>query len=887
MTTTTYNKKNPKDRFATGELLNFLLQNICDKKDSSKTQIANKVATLEIFPYKSTDGIHFGKLKEDNVLWFYPGQKGVQSTNSYRILAADVFSKSTYDRFKQVYGADGLRLIKEYSDQDAFDQLLKLMSLQVDYNEIWWRCAKSAYRLWDGIDPGAKYMIASQGIKYTKLMIFDDGYCKDIYRKQLIAYDVFVDVTDYPDANEYWQGIKEEHKNRMLQFLRYLGVPHHFIDSSGKIRRNILTLFENLAKNLKTQFPVNKHKNPNLYQRCELVDYIVFNILKKELNGNQMHELLWNQNYYFGLAVRNVLEDYMPVGVNLFYGNLLSSEEELSSEHEWSDEKTEDVENVITENPYECFHISEQAYEDDILCDRAVQFSEVSKAKNEYVFGYYDVDELQFYKRIWNYTHNQSVCVNICQFFTLSPDKIDSDFALEVLKEVTAKNYDYLFSSIRFNLPLTAKQAFENNETINKCKKFHHLDSQIKIFLTQATSRYIVTEDDKKLILDMVDSLDRRSINNDVFWNHIFTTSTSLPATDVYGKYIYMNHSNTEYLSSKDIIMSESEDIRSYYTAIAHYIADTFEVNVNIPYEAEVLQIRKNTQNEFLGFIKKFKQRMENTRPDVELEDISGIITELGDVRTYGEEKAIWNKLINRVESLFDENSTDIVEFCDDTVSFMNKTYHGRCQLCGGRTATGEQSSHSFRYRMVKEHESPSYTNMLANVLCLCPTCHGALGHGYGKRDLNPIVKLAKEYADYYENFDGTDMYDGNDSLIKGLATMDYEDEHIKHPIVCKGIYVNGGDEAGNSQKMVFSWEHFIRIAFLYSKYLEEKLAGLEYDETKEDIDDYYTLRVTGYHHHCSGFHEYQPWHGTEYVREHRRFRNGQWETVRGHWRTK
>ena len=131
----TYDKKNPKDCFATEELLNYLLQSIGEQKDTqTKTQIANKAANLEIFPYTSPEGIHLGRLKEENVLWFYPGQKVVHSNSSYRILATNIMSKATFDRFKQAYGAEGLRLIKEYSDQDAFDQLIKLMSSKPEYN---------------------------------------------------------------------------------------------------------------------------------------------------------------------------------------------------------------------------------------------------------------------------------------------------------------------------------------------------------------------------------------------------------------------------------------------------------------------------------------------------------------------------------------------------------------------------------------------------------------------------------------------------------------------------------------------------------------------------------------------------------------------------------
>lgn len=886
----TYDKKNPKDCFATEELLNYLLQSIGEQKDTqTKTQIANKAANLEIFPYTSPEGIHLGRLKEENVLWFYPGQKVVHSNSSYRILATNIMSKATFDRFKQAYGAEGLRLIKEYSDQDAFDQLIKLMSSQPEYNELWWRCAKSAYKLWDRIDPGAKYAIASKGIANTKIMIFDDGYCKDIYRKILIKDGILVDATECKDATEYWQGAKETERNEMLQFLRYLGVPHSFASADGKINKNILAVFEKLAISLKSQFPVNKKKNPGLYTRCELVDYIVFAVLVRELDAKQMHDLLWNQNYYFGLAVRNVLDDYMPVGINLFFGKLLVQEEDTPQDEEVDQygEELEEDKYSITNDPYECFHISEQDYADEILDDIAIKFEDISKPKSDYTFGQYSVDELKFYKWIWNYTHNSSVCVNTCKFFSAESYRVDSIFALEVLREVTEKNYAYQFSGISFHLPLTPNQAFENQETINRCKNYPALNNQIRIYLTQPSSQYVVSEEDKKLILDMVEALDRRPINDNIFWKRIFTIPTSLTATDVYGKYVYMHRSNTSYFSGKDIIMSESEDIRSYYTAITHYIADFFEVKVNIPYEAEILQIRKNTQNEFLGFVKKFKQRMEYTQSAVKLEDISGVITELGDVRTYGEEKAIWNKMINKVERLFDETSTDIVEFADDTISFMAKAYHGRCQLCGGRTATGEQSSHSFRYRMVKEHESPSYANMLSNMLCLCPTCHGKLGHGYGRRDLNPIVNLAKEYVEYYETFDASGIDDESDSLIMELATMDYEDEHIKHPIVCENIYINGGDEEGNPQKIVFSWEHFIRIAFLYSAYLEEKLEGLEYIEPDDDEpdDEFYSVRATGYHHH--GGHEYQQWHGTEWVTGHSRFRNGQWEYVRGHWRTR
>ncbi|MGN1191427.1 MAG: hypothetical protein ACI4S0_02040 [Dorea sp.] len=887
MFTTVYDKKNPKDCFTTDELLDFLLRNIEEKKEPyAKINLADQVANLEIFPYAAADGVRFGKLKEENILWFYPGEEVVQGTSSYRIFATNVLPKITFEKFKQIYGSEGRRFIKEYSKQDAFDQLITLMSRQTEYNELWWKSAKSAYKLWDGINPGAKYIDASKNVKTSNLMIFDEGYCEDIYQKMLITQDVFVDVIECKDAAEFWNEAKNGQKEKMIQFLRYLGVPHSFVDRKGEIRKNLLLLFDLLSKTLKKQFPVSKQTNPFLYEQCELVDYLVFSVLKNELSPDDFHDLLRNLDYSYGLAVRNVLGEYMPVGVDLFYGKLLSSEDAaLEEELEFSENKEE---YKITDDPYECLHVSEQAYDPEVLNDIAIEFKDISKSCTDYVFGHIKVCELKFYKWIWNYTHNIKVCINVCKYFTLYQNRVDSSFALKVLSEITSNNNYVNLSDISFNIPVTANSAFENQDIINRFRGNMSVDKHIRIYLTDVASAYTVSEDDKKLILEMVDSLDRRSINDSSFWNRLFTVSTSLPASDVYGKYLYIYRSKEAYASSADIIMSRTEDVRSYYTAIAHYIASSFEVKVNIPYEAEILQIRKNTQNEFLGFIKKFKQRMEYRQPAVELEDLSGVIAELGDVRTYGEEKTIWNNMISKVESLFDETSTDIVEFVDDTISFMNKAYHGRCQLCGGRTATGEQSSHSFRFRMVKEHESPSYANMLSNMLCLCPTCHGALGHGYGRRDLNPIVKLAKEYAEYYENFDGADMDDESESLIREFAIMDFEDEHIKHPIVCEGIYVNGGDKEGNPQKMVFSWEHFIRIAFLYSNYLEEKLAGLEYEEPDkfvEDDEESYALRATGYHHNSS--HEYQPWHGTEWVTGHWRCRNGSWEYVHGHWRTR
>ena len=455
MITTAYDKKNPKDCFATDELLDYLLKNIDETKDSyAKNRLVDQVANLEIFPYTAADGIYFGKLKEENILWFYPGEQIVQSNSSYRIFATNVLHKNTFEKFKQIYGSEGRRFIKEYSKQDAFDQLIKLMSSQTAYNELWWRCAKSAYKLWDGIDPGAKYITASKSIETTKLMIFDDGYCEDIYRSMLITQGIFVDVIECKEALEFWAGVKAGQRAKMLQFLRYLGVPHSFVDRDGEIRKNLLLLFESVSQMLKKQFPVNKQKNSSLYEKCELVDYLVFSVLKKDLNSNTLHNLLWNDDYYYGIAVQNVLGEYMPVGVNLFYGKLLSSEKD-SFEEEMDVPDIED-EYKITDDPYECFHMSEQVYDPEILDDIAIEFGQIKKACTDYAFGHVTVDELKFYKWVWNYTHNTNVCINVLKYFTMYQNRVDSTFALEVLGEITSQNiYSYL-SGIHFKIPVSA-----------------------------------------------------------------------------------------------------------------------------------------------------------------------------------------------------------------------------------------------------------------------------------------------------------------------------------------------------------------------------------------------------------------------------------------------
>ena len=123
---------------------------------------------------------------------------------------------------------------------------------------------------------------------------------------------------------------------------------------------------------------------------------------------------------------------------------------------------------------------------------------------------------------------------------------------------------------------------------------------------------------------------------------------------------------------------------------------------------------------------------------------------------------------------------------------------------------------------MIKQHQS-ALADMIPNLFCVCPSCHGNLQYSAKVRDLSSIFKKAKLYVTKYTEYEQEDYDDEQESaiseLVKESSKQGFQREDVRNPVECP-VKVNG-----EQKTMVFSWEHFIRLAFVLTQ-VEEKPKG-------------------------------------------------------------
>ena len=79
-------------------------------------------------------------------------------------------------------------------------------------------------------------------------------------------------------------------------------------------------------------------------------------------------------------------------------------------------------------------------------------------------------------------------------------------------------------------------------------------------------------------------------------------------------------------------------------------------------------------------------------------------------------------------------------------------------------------------------------------------------------KDMSSLVDLAKEYSNHIQQaIDSGEFEDNFPSTVGELADDDIDIEGFYRPIICD-VVVNG-----EMRHMAFSWEHFMRLAFMFS----------------------------------------------------------------------
>ena len=170
MTGRIYRAEDKKDQYIYKELLPYFLERIKEIDDIQKRkQFVSYVASMIIFPFKTTEGPKLGSLSEQGISWYFlPDDKHTKqiSKDSYRILDLSVMNSELKTTFKTVYGKEsGYGYIAQFSDAVVMNDIIQEMSRETAYTRQWWVYAKDLFELWNKKDYLDSFIHATERIK--------------------------------------------------------------------------------------------------------------------------------------------------------------------------------------------------------------------------------------------------------------------------------------------------------------------------------------------------------------------------------------------------------------------------------------------------------------------------------------------------------------------------------------------------------------------------------------------------------------------------------------------------------------------------------------------------------------------------------------------------
>ena len=807
-----YSKENKKDRFITDHLLPYLLKYIEDSEEPDT--VTESVACMYIFPYKTSDGIRIGSLKESGVSWYFAAEndKDRISSGSYRVFADDTMKKEQIRKFRQIFHSGGL--ITEFSDAAVVMDLILRMSKETDYTELWWTCAYDVYRLWN---PEKDNIIVSDATRsmMNNYFLFDEKYEGRVLKDELIRFGVFRDILTDSARRLFWNKIPRNEKAKAKETLKRLGVPCSFVDTIEKrngtysqwikrVNPYILRFARIVGEEV--SFPVAYYEDENA--RCSLSHWLFMDIIYKE-SKEAFESSIYDddEGYNEGVVLKNINGEYVPLSWHLFY-----SKEDLEDEKADYEEYSEEGGIESDESRYsklEYLHVDTSLYDQDFITgsEKIHEFSEVCETADEYDIDEDDTED--FYKWVWSYSKHAELAHNILSYYsgdaenrrTLEEDA--NDFVLSVIENNDAEDAGYAF-----DIDLQAHEAFRHSEVINKISKCYE-----KIYaVVYSNYSRIDVRDYVRRILDATkaDYTEKSIIERADIWKHVYLVDGE---RNLYESTFLLCEKYDESYEDALLLWPSDED-DSYVRALAGYIRSCFNVKVDIA-DAEAF----NWREQYLNLAKGIKSFITYKSDKRDLRDMYGNVADMEDVDNFGDEKHIWSRLKNQREIIMAQEVGRMPVNLSSWRTYLDAKYKGRCQLCGGRTITGEQYAHFKTFRIIKESEN-GLANMNSNMFCLCPSCWGEMQYGgFMGQDLSDLFAKAERYANYLEDKIRTgDMEDDFPSLVSEVwedqvLTEDEEKlEGFHNPIVCH-VMVNGKDRS-----MAFSWEHFMKIAFILSE---------------------------------------------------------------------
>ncbi|MBQ9589429.1 MAG: hypothetical protein IJR29_04525 [Butyrivibrio sp.] len=817
-----YSEQNKKDVFIKA-LLPYLIGHI--EQSADKDNAAKEMASLMIFPYKSDEGIKIGSLNEPGTSWYFLNNStnGEKKADSYRIFADDLFEKDYANMIKNKLRDYGLA--SDFSDSVVIKNLLERMSMESTYSETWWSCAYDVLKLWNPEEFSVKLTKATAGIK-SKRFLFTGEYCDKNLREMLLKHGVFEDIIDDVAYRIFWNRLIDSEKKKAFILLEDMGVPCNFL-CDGTVNASLLEFAKKIGYN--TPFPVSQADAA--YERCVLSYKIFMDKIYHE-NRDALVKAVNDSNANIGILLKNKKGQFVPLSWDLYY-----------SENDFLDNTdTQDAIYSSETEKYECLHIDVKGIEPGFVSNihNVHEFKEVELEADEYQFGI-DYDAISFYRWIWGYSQHFELARNVLSYYTNdvtnnnSVNEFEAPFVLDIIESDHYSESDFI-EDFRFDILIKPEEAFERIDTINAISRGF---SGLFCLISGKTNRKNVKEYVNVVIKHTYTSNEiKEKIKKDSIWDNVCVVEGSLDdyaGLAVIGKTNYFN----KYQDA--IFLWPSSDSSAYIRAIAIYIKEKYLVDV-----ASELVDDIDWKSEYVNLVRNIRSRLAFHEDTKSHENIFRDTVDLEDIRDFSEEKRIWDELKRRRDELIGYGVGGKAVKISSHREFLSAKYSGRCQLCGGRIEMGEQKSYFWTYRIVKEKEN-HLANSRSNLFCLCPSCHGEMRFGwYMGQDFSEVVKKANQYAQYIETIiDSGEYTDDMQCLVGELAEEnvlesyqvssndeDSETVKFKKPIVCKVVV--GGEE----RNMFFSWEHFIRLSFIFShtndfeeNEYEEAVMYNEYDD--------------------------------------------------------
>lgn len=784
-----YSKENKKDKFIMDTLLPYLIDHIEESKNHDVT--AKQAASMYIFPYRTEAGTRIGSMKEPGVSWYYTKEVGenIQSSGSYRIFDDSVLKEGHAVKFRQTFGQ--YSNIAVFSDAAVIMDLIEKMSMETEYTELWWTCAYDVISLWDENEFNSSLKKATENME-NKSFLFLEGYCSEKIKQQLIKYEVFENIITTTSKQSFWDKLTLcSEREDAIKILKKMGVPYSFTDGEN-VNSCILEFIENIASEV--IFPVNK--NSDEFEKCDLCHSILLDKIFKE-NAEVFSDVVNDEDYNSGLVIKNIKNEFVPLDWDLFYLN----KEIQSEDEEFEEEFCEDETVQITENELEHLHVDKSLYVENILKEVKTihEFSDVTETLDEYNLGV-NVESIEFYRWLWNYSQHEKLAENILYYFTDDDGERDTvpeeytDFVLTVFKKEEISDKGYLF-----DIDLDVDQAFDSAKIVNNIsRKFEDI-----YCVNYGDFSLFDTKEYLPLLVAAISSSSeiKAQIAAECIWDHVYLVDGAINEYD--DTYVRGKKYDNGY---EDVLLLwVSEDKDSYVRAMAKFIEESYDTEVAIKATESF-----DWKAEYFRLAKDIKEFVTEKRDIKSIDDISGFVANMNDVKNFGEEKLIWDKLKARRQKIVSQSVGKAPIDLSNWRSFLAAKYKGRCQLCGGKTITGEQNAHFFTYRISKESEN-QLANLSSNMFCLCPSCHGEMGYGsYMGKDMSELFDKAELYTEYIEQkILSGEMEDEFSCLVEELVNENDEIEGFNRPIVCN-VVING-----KSRNMAFSWEHFMKIAFI------------------------------------------------------------------------